>query len=277
MTGKLIKYEIKSSGKLMLVIWAALIAASILFSLSINVLDDTAAAFATDGMGIMVGIIGTITGLLYFAVFIALIVATMVVIIMRFYKGILGDEGYLMNTLPVKPWQLITSKGIVAAGIVFASTLVAIISIMILAGIGSLKAFPDMFSFLGDLWHEDPKFILILIEVLILIVLSVLKSIYQVYAALAIGQLANKHRLLLALGAYIGLSMLVTTLFTVLMIGIGNLGTVTSIVLWLNSVGNDVFAGSQLGIGVLFVLTAIQLAGFHVITERLLSLKLNLQ
>ena len=40
MTGKLMKYEIKSSMKLMAVIWAALIAASLLFSLSLHVLTD---------------------------------------------------------------------------------------------------------------------------------------------------------------------------------------------------------------------------------------------
>ncbi len=37
MTGNLMKYEIRSSMKLMGVIWAALIVASLLFSLSISV------------------------------------------------------------------------------------------------------------------------------------------------------------------------------------------------------------------------------------------------
>lgn len=41
---------------------------------------------------------------------VALFVLTMIVIIQRFYKGLLCDEGYLMFTLPVKPWQLIATK-----------------------------------------------------------------------------------------------------------------------------------------------------------------------
>lgn len=41
MTGRLIKYEIRSSIKLMAVIWAALIAASLLFSVSSNLLGRT--------------------------------------------------------------------------------------------------------------------------------------------------------------------------------------------------------------------------------------------
>ena len=277
MTGKLMKYEIKSSGKLMLMIWAALIIASILFSLSINVLGNTTAAYDTNGYGILVGIIGTVTGLLYFAMFIALIVATMLVIILRFYKGLLGDEGYLMHTLPVKPWQLITSKGVVAAGIVFASIIVGLISIMVIAGVTSVEVIPEFFDFMGDVWDADHRYMLIMAELLILIILSVLKSIYQVYAALAIGQLANKYRILLAIGAYIGISIAVTVLFMVTVMSTDKLGVLAFAVKWIDSVGDDIFAVSQMGIVTLFLLTAVQLAGFHVIAERILATRLNLQ
>ena len=105
MTGKLIKYEIRSSIKMMAVIWAALIAVSVLFSLSINFLSDLVID-SGNGINTIVGIVEIITGIMYFAVFVALVVATVVMIILRFYKGLLGDEGYLMHTLPVKPWQL---------------------------------------------------------------------------------------------------------------------------------------------------------------------------
>ena len=40
----------------------------------------------------------------YFALIVATIAMTFVIIIQRFYKNLLGDEGYLMFTLPVKPW-----------------------------------------------------------------------------------------------------------------------------------------------------------------------------
>ena len=145
MTGKLIKYEIRSSIKMMAVIWAALIAVSVLFSLSINFLSDLVID-SGNGINTIVGIVEIITGIMYFAVFVALVVATVVMIILRFYKGLLGDEGYLMHTLPVKPWQLITSKGIVAAIVVIGSIIIAFLSIMILAGINSVGIFPEMFG-----------------------------------------------------------------------------------------------------------------------------------
>lgn len=277
MTGKLMKYEIKSSMKLMAVIWAALIAASLLFSLSLHVLTDISVERPGGGISFAIGIFEFITGLMYFAVFVALIVATLVIVIMRFYKGLLGDEGYLMHTLPVKPWQLITSKGIIAALIVMISVLVAFLSILVLAGVSGLETIPEMFGALGAIWEEEPRMVLVIVEAIILLVLSVLKSVYQIYAALAIGQLANKHRILLSLGAYIGISMIMSILFLLIVAASDSVGTISWLSVFIANNDSDPFAISQMAIGIMFVLTAVQLAAFHVVTERILSLKLNLQ
>lgn len=277
MTGKLMKYEIKSSMKLMAVIWAALIAASLLFSLSLHVLTDIAVERPGGGISFAIGIFEFITGLMYFAVFVALIVATLVIVIMRFYKGLLGDEGYLMHTLPVKPWQLITSKGIIAALIVMISVLVAFLSILVLAGVSGLETIPEVFGALGAIWEEEPRMVLVIVEAIILLVLSVLKSVYQIYAALAIGQLANKHRILLSLGAYIGISMIMSILFLLIVAASDSVGTISWLSVFIANNDSDPFAISQMAIGIMFVLTAVQLAAFHVVTERILSLKLNLQ
>lgn len=277
MTGKLMKYEIKSSMKLMAVIWAALIAASLLFSLSLHVLTDIAVERPGGGISFAIGIFEFITGLMYFAVFVALIVATLVIVIMRFYKGLLGDEGYLMHTLPVKPWQLITSKGIIAALIVMISVLVAFLSILVLAGVSGLEMIPKMFGALGAIWEEEPRVVLVIVEAIILLVLGVLKSVYQIYAALAIGQLANKHRILLSLGAYIGISMIMSILFLLIVAASDSVGTISWLSVFIANNDSDPFAISQMAIGIMFVLTAVQLAAFHVVTERILSLKLNLQ
>ena len=275
MTGRLIKYEIRYSIKLMAVIWAALIAASLLFSVSSNLLGRTFEG-ASQGANTLVSIVGTITGFMYISIFIALVAATVIIVILRFYKGLLGDEGYLMHTLPVKPWQLITSKGLVAAGVVLLSIIVAMVSLAILAGLSSLSVIPDIFSGIAKAWKEDPRYILIIVEVLVIMVLSLLKSIYQVYASLAIGQLAGKHRILLSLAAYIGLSTAVTVFFIILGMIAGSFDMVDLLSSWDGSAGN-MFGLSQFVIAVMFGLTAIQLVAFHIITERILSLNLNLQ
>lgn len=237
---------------------------------------DVRSEGASQGANTLVSIVGTITGFMYISIFIALVAATVIIVILRFYKGLLGDEGYLMHTLPVKPWQLITSKGLVAAGVVLLSIIVAMVSLAILAGLSSLSVIPDIFSGIAKAWKEDPRYILIIVEVLVIMVLSLLKSIYQVYASLAIGQLAGKHRILLSLAAYIGLSTAVTVFFIILGMIAGSFDMVDLLSSWDGSAGN-MFGLSQFVIAVMFGLTAIQLVAFHIITERILSLKLNLQ
>lgn len=275
MTGKLIKYEIKSSIKLIAVMWAALIAASLLFSLSQNLMEHTMEG-SSDGFSTLISIIELVTGFMYILVFIALAAATVIIVIMRFYKGLLGDEGYLMHTLPVKPWQLIISKGIVAAGVVFVSVIVAMLSMGILTGLNSLSIIPDVFGSMAEAIKKEPELLLIMIEALILVVMSLLKSIYQVYASLAIGQLAGKHRIILSLGAYIGLSTAVTIFLMVLAMISSRFSIGTWLISW-EGTSEDVFALGQATLGIMFLLTALQLVAFHIITERILSRGLNLQ
>lgn len=55
-------------------------------------------------------IILAFTFLLFFALCVAIVVLTAMIIIQRFNKNLIGDEGYLMFTLPVSHVQLLTSK-----------------------------------------------------------------------------------------------------------------------------------------------------------------------
>ena len=270
MTGKLIKYEIKSSVKLIAVIWEALITVSILLSVLSNVL------FARISTESMIGsIIDAIIGFIFVGLFIAMIVVTIMIVILRFYRGLLGDEGYLMHTLPVKPWQLITSKGIVSAGVVIVSILAGILSILIVGGFSSMIDVADFFRELPGFIRREPMAALAGLEMLILLILSLMKSIYQIYASLAIGQLAGKHRILLSLGAYIGINIVVTVLAVILMYicdGTGVLESVNSFIL-----SSDVYKTVHAAMAVIFAFTAIQLAAFHIIAERIMTKKLNLQ
>lgn len=273
MTGKLIKYEIRSSCKLIAILWAALIAASLLFSFSgdrfMYMMPEEFSGSAA------ASIMTLLTGMLYFALFIAVMAVSVMIIIMRFYKGLLGDEGYLMHTLPVKPWQLITSKGVVSVGVLTVSMIVGIISIMILGGIVDPPGLSYVLRSLADELGKEPMKILILIEGIVIVILSLLKSIYQVYAALAIGQLTGKHRILLALGAYVGISMAVSIIALIFTWIFGECGIGNWIEEMLREEKHNMMM--QLGILTAFLATLLQLAAFHVVTERILTKKLNLQ
>ena len=228
--------------------------------------------------GLFGEIVTFITGFVYFMSIMAMIVITLVLIVMRFYKGLFGSEGYLMNTLPVKPWQLITSKGVVAALLVIAGVAVSIISVMILAGLSGIADITEAFREISAVMKAEPMLILTAIELLIIVIAGLLKSIYQVYASLAIGQLVNKHRILLALGAYIGINIALSVIAMILMTAAGATGVSDWFINTISVYDIDsVLNVSQAFMAVIFGLTVIQLAAFHVVTERIMSLKLNLQ
>ena len=135
MTGNLIKYEFRSGLRYIGIIWPALIVSAALLGLVFKVMGIVSPEDPQGIMNILQLIFDLVFPLLYAAIFIAMIVITIFIVVMRFYKGLLGDEGYLMHTLPVKPWQLITSKGIVACAVVIISIVCAVISIFILIGL----------------------------------------------------------------------------------------------------------------------------------------------
>ena len=127
------------------------------------------------------------------------------------------------------------------------------------------------------MFREEPKVLLVAAELIVLVILSLLKSIYQIYASLSIGQLAGKYRILLSLGAYVGINIVITVLTVLIMMLLDVTGALSG---WssvsLNTV-NDMLNAGQTVLGFAAAVTVIQLAAFHVITERILSLRLNLQ
>lgn len=272
MTGKLIKFEFRSIIKQIGAIWAAVPVVAIFCCIVDYVFNST--NFARSYADTIGSVLQTISGLLYVAVFVVLIAVTILIILQRFYKGLLKEEGYLMHTLPVKPWQLIISKGVVAFVVTVVSGLVAFLSIMILVGIGTL---PEVFSWLADAiraLNQVPEYYLYVVEVILLIVLSIFKSIYQMYASMSIGQLSNSHKILFSVLAYMGISFVLTTLLVIIMTILDGVAGYSIAAMFENM---EVFWGGQVIIVAFIAATAVQLIAFHVISERLLSRRLNLE
>ena len=89
MLGKLIKYEFNANSRTFLPMYIALILVAAVNRVLRVTMSEANLAF---GISIM----------LLVGLFMALGIITLVVIIQRFNKNLLGDEGYLMFTLPVK-------------------------------------------------------------------------------------------------------------------------------------------------------------------------------
>ena len=289
MIKKLCKYEFRSIGRTLIPIYIAVIAVSIITAISIamnvnyaNINYSSNSVQWAIEMNVpykLQQVFTFVMSLTYFAVMVALFVLTFVIILQRFYKGLLCDEGYLMFTLPVKPWQLITSKGITAFVISILSGIVSCISIFIMmigvaedrwTLLAQMFSFKNWSMFFIRLNEVIPLWGLYALEIIVYIIVGSLASLYQVYASMAIGHLAKKNRILMSVVAYIVISMILSF--------IGGIFVVFSAFTMQNLIyinAGEAFLHALLIFSI--IISIIECVVFFVITERILSKKLNLE
>lgn len=196
MLGNLLKYELKSTARTFIPLYIAIILVSIVNGFSLN-----SEMFKMQGIATM----------LLGALFIALFVVTIVVIIQRFKKNLLEDEGYLMFTLPVSPKMLVLSKYIVSLIWVALSTLVAILSFNFIFIVIGEMSFSDVYNVLIELINEYEIWSMIL-SILILIICAYSIFIFNIYLSLSLGQLPifNKHRTIASFVSFIVMSTIIS-------------------------------------------------------------------
>lgn len=269
MLAKLLRYDFKAMFKIFLPLWGVLLVVS-----GINRLFTGAGLDAEQGLGL----VNSLMVLLYVLLIMAVMVVTTVIIIARFYQGLLKDEGYLMFTIPVKPWQLLASKLISAMVISIISGVVALASVAIIA------YFPEMGQVLAELWKMGmknvPNFLPLVILLVVSLFVGIICSVSQVYASMALGHLAGSHRVGFAVLAFIVLSVIWSTVGSV--IGMFGYPDLTSTMISINEIevsvdvagiSNVLLTATVWGL----VLDVVRCVVHLGITNYILSRRLNLE
>lgn len=266
---KLLKYEWKACARIFLPLYGVVLLMSI-----INMLMTTDSA-----QNFLNGIPSVILALLYVALLVAVFVVTVVILIQRFYQNLLGDEGYLMFTLPVTVAQHIWSKVIVAVAICLLSGLVALLSIAIIgADTNLIFGIGIMLDELGKAIVADPNGLGYMLEGILLLLLSLASSVLFIYLCMALGHLAKKHRVLMSVVWYFVLSTAAQFLLTFVLFGAMN-GPMSTLMTALGNALNGV-PQQTLVHGVLLgfcVATAIPGAICYAGTHYILKNRLNLE
>ena len=259
MLNKLLKYEFKSTGRTFLPIYGALLITSFLTRLFVFNKDFSNSFF----LSLFQVVISSLFGFLLMAVFIL----TLVVSLQRFYKNLLGEEGYLSMTLPVRPWQHILCKSLTSLVWYIFSSIAAILAFVILAYEKGMIG--DFFDAIGTLIRRGSLNAQILTacgEFFLFAALGILAFTMMLYASMALGQLSANKRLLTSFGAFLALNFLVQILMGVL----GNLA-----VQWVFPMSSRWALNVALLLSI--VVELFFLAGFFAITNYILSRKLNLE
>lgn len=215
MLAKLLKYEMKASARTLIPLYIGMIAVAAVTAVQLMLL-------ATDGSQnfralVMMGAyqkantISAICFLLQFAFCVALTVMTGIIVVQRFNKNLIGDEGYLMFTLPVSHSQLILSK-------LLAALLWMVIDLVVMGLAGIITVLPlivmmgeevdlmNEFQYMWNYWISGQVPVLGMVTVNMLA--GMVATVLMVYTAIMIGQMEqfNQHRVAAAVIAFFGLN-----------------------------------------------------------------------
>ncbi len=130
----------------------------------------------------------------------------------RFYRGLLGKEGYLMFTLPTQPWKLLTSKLLSALIITAASYIVTISAIV--AWISCLfNAMGEGYGFLqfAEVLTWDWNILWTVVNVII----SWIANNLMLYMACCLGHLFHSRRGVWAVVMYFAMNTAMSTVLSV--------------------------------------------------------------
>ena len=107
MLRKLLKHEFRATARVMGPVYLVLLVTALGANLSTRGIMDSSFT--------ILRILGGLLALAFVVAILAVCVVSFLLMLQRFYKNLLGDEGYLMFTLPVSVHQQIWSKLIVSS------------------------------------------------------------------------------------------------------------------------------------------------------------------
>ena len=193
MLGKLMKHELRATSRTMLPLLLLTLLLSIFLRIAMAVMPRTDAP-----------IVGVLYGLLITAFVLAIIgtaVFSVVLMVARFHKNLMTDEGYLMFTLPVSVHQLLWSKLLVSmlwfVAVFFVDALAILVTVYENGMFAGLPEFiRNVFETLNQYYALNG--LLYSLELLGVLLVSMLAACLMFYAPIAIGNSFAAHKTLLS-------------------------------------------------------------------------------
>lgn len=139
-------------------------------------------------------------------------VAALAFVIVRFYKHLLSQEGYLTFTIPVTPTTHLVCKLVCGCAVLALTAIGSVLSVGILS-IGF--EFYDVIEFVKEMFGyyiwDEPEVkgaaILLIVLFVIAVIVGLAQSLLMPFAAMCMGQLSKKNRIARSVVCYIILSM----------------------------------------------------------------------
>lgn len=275
MLRKLLKYEWKSSWRIILAMNCFLLLVTLLGMFSFRAL------FAENQLEV-VQIFGVLSLILYYLTIIVIIFAVLIFMGVRFYRNLYGDEGYLMHTLPVSVHAKVLSKLFVTVAFYLITTIAIILSVISLAFSLITYAEPtvDLAAEIAKGWREVQPILeqelgmnlgLYGFLIIIGVIVGTFSAILMIYAAISIGQMFGRHKVMGSIVSYIGLYILQQTITSIITLPF-------TIDKTINSIEDAASFGAIMNSSLLsgFAISAVFGVFYYILTVVLMKNKMNL-
>lgn len=271
MLGKLLKHEFIATKRIYLPIYFV----TIVLALVVNGFFALQEEFFNDDSSFSV--ISTIFIIFFTVMFILILLCCLmsgtVISLYRFYKNVFTDEGYLTNTLPVKPISILVSKLITGIVWSIAGTVVFILSIFLI-DFDLLKELVKninvtvIIDFLSDN-------LLFIASLAVFSLISLIMTLSMAYMSVAIGNFAHNHKAALSIVVYFA-SLTIFEIVASVSLAITNEKWDSSLTIFADhstfTISHAYSAIMFIYAGVLLVVSALELFFTHFIMSRKLNL-----
>ncbi|MGC6178093.1 hypothetical protein [Lacrimispora sp. 38-1] len=222
MLGKLMKHELKATARYFLP----------LFLIAIVLTPITRFTLWIGNYPPILQFIPTVIVFIYVASLIVVASASILLIIYRFYRSMVTEEGYLMHTLPVSTESHIFSKLTVASIWTISSWLVIMVSIC--GMFFTQERFSTLTDKLSYVWYQfnttvnSSMLVLFIFEIAFLLLLGVFTAPLIYYASIAIGQVISKNKILGSIAGYFIIQIVSQIIGVIAMVPLGFYGDMVS-------------------------------------------------
>ena len=265
MLRKLMKHEFRATGRVMGPLFGLLLIAAIAARFSVGVLLESSARF--------LNLLGGLFTTAFVIAIVGVCVMSLVLMINRFRTNLLGDEGYIMFTLPASVHQQIWSKLIVSAVWFIATGLAVVAASFILVAQQGFwweirRGFAEIFRHLTAYYAFNGT--AFLFELLALIFVGCCVLCLEFYAAMAIGHSFAAHKVLYSVLSFLGLQFVMQLLSGGILVG-------TNYDILVVALPSDGVLAMHSVMLTMIVSTAVFGAVYYVITTMFLKKRLNLE
>lgn len=270
MLRKLLKHEFRATARIMGPLYLVLLATALGMRFSFQVL--------TRADSRMLNALGGLLSAAYVVAILGVCFAAFGLMIQRFYRSLLTDEGYLMFTLPVSVHQHVWSKLIVSSVWFIATGAAVMVSMLVMSVDGTFL--PGLIRETGKLFEFMTAYYAlngtaIVLEFALLIFASCVAFALQFYAAMAVGYSRPTHKMAWSVAFFFLFQFAIQFVGTFLLLALDE--SPLHHLLMNVDIHITPMIGIHIGMGLLIGCVVLYGAVFYVVTTYFLKHHLNLE